>query len=414
MIGKKSGVATQLISQYPDLVVWHCSNHRLELAVHDVLEEVDGINHFKIFFDKLYSLYSASPKNQYELKRCAANLDVQLYSIGRILDTRWVSSSLRSVKAVWSNYNALYQHFDNASIDMSRQSKERCTYSGLKDRLTETGFVYNLGLLYDALSELSYLSLELQKRNKTLPEAHALITRQIRVVESMIDNPGIYLKQVETSINVLEFRHVKLHNGRRVTKINSAQFYRSLTNNLKQRLLRFSSHRSGTEPQISEDYNKFVKTLEIFDRNQWPQEPSIRYGEDEIRVLCEKFKLSGHDYVRSFREYVDSGIVSKPLDLLMKTVNTLVVSTAECERIFSAMNIIHSDLRNKLKVTTVSSLLFIKCVGPPLPLFKPQTYVKAWMLLGRRDADYTKCAARQKDQAPNLTTEYQLLWDHLN
>ncbi|XP_031357901.1 E3 SUMO-protein ligase KIAA1586-like [Photinus pyralis] len=64
MIGKKSGVATQLISQYPDLVVWHCSNHRLELAVHDVLEEVDGINHFKIFFDKLYSLYSASPKNQ--------------------------------------------------------------------------------------------------------------------------------------------------------------------------------------------------------------------------------------------------------------------------------------------------------------------------------------------------------------
>lgn len=62
MIGRKAGVGKLLTDKYPDLLVWHCSNHRLELAVDDVVNEVAGINHFKIFFDYLYALYSSSPK----------------------------------------------------------------------------------------------------------------------------------------------------------------------------------------------------------------------------------------------------------------------------------------------------------------------------------------------------------------
>lgn len=88
MIGRKAGVAKLLNDKYPDLFIWHCSNHRLELAVDDVLNEVTGINHFKIFFDSLYSLYSASPKNQNGLRKCAKELDLQFLSIGRILNTR--------------------------------------------------------------------------------------------------------------------------------------------------------------------------------------------------------------------------------------------------------------------------------------------------------------------------------------
>ncbi|KAF0749863.1 E3 SUMO-protein ligase KIAA1586-like [Aphis craccivora] len=37
---------------FPNLIIWHCSNHHLDLAVNDVVNEVDGINHFKIFMDK--------------------------------------------------------------------------------------------------------------------------------------------------------------------------------------------------------------------------------------------------------------------------------------------------------------------------------------------------------------------------
>ncbi|KAK5647935.1 hypothetical protein RI129_002827 [Pyrocoelia pectoralis] len=210
MIGKKSGVATLLSSKYPNIIVWHCSNHRLELAVEDVVNEVAGINHFKIFFAKLYSLYSASPKNQNELKVCASELDIEVFSIGKILSTRWVASSFRTVKAVWKNYAALYKHFEHASNDNLRQSLERAKYSGLKERLTETAFVLNLGLLFDALSELSYLSLELQKRGETIPKAHKLITRQIRVLESMAEDPGPNYVETEKAVSELIFYNIEL------------------------------------------------------------------------------------------------------------------------------------------------------------------------------------------------------------
>ncbi|RXM36541.1 Inactive phospholipase D5 [Acipenser ruthenus] len=59
------------------------------------LSEVHGINHFKVFIDKLYSLYHTSPKSARELKHYAATLCVIL-KIRHVLGTRWVASSSRA------------------------------------------------------------------------------------------------------------------------------------------------------------------------------------------------------------------------------------------------------------------------------------------------------------------------------
>ena len=81
----------------------------------------------------------------------------------------------------------------------------------------------------------------------------------------------------------------------------------------------------------------------------------------------------------------------------MKASETLIVSTAECERAFSAMNDILSDNRNLLKVERLSSLLFVKIVGPPLTKFNPLPYVKSWIKSGRRSADDLACRKRSKE-----------------
>ena len=80
MLGRRAGVATQLCTRFPHLYVWHCSNHHLELAVGDVVKEVSGLNHFKIFFLTSSTLYHASPKNKRELCQCAVldNISFQL------------------------------------------------------------------------------------------------------------------------------------------------------------------------------------------------------------------------------------------------------------------------------------------------------------------------------------------------
>ena len=56
MLRSKSGVATKIIEKFPNVMVWHCMNHRLELSVGDAVEEVAGMNEFQFFFDKVYSL----------------------------------------------------------------------------------------------------------------------------------------------------------------------------------------------------------------------------------------------------------------------------------------------------------------------------------------------------------------------
>lgn len=75
---------------FPNIVIWHCSNHRLELAVNNVIKEINAINHFKIFFDKMYSFYHQSSKNQRDLDNIASSLEITLLNIGKIISVRWV------------------------------------------------------------------------------------------------------------------------------------------------------------------------------------------------------------------------------------------------------------------------------------------------------------------------------------
>jgi hypothetical protein len=147
MLGRHAGVAQHLVEMYPNLIVWHCSNHRLEIAVNDI-REMSAAYHMKTFFDKLYAVYNASPKNKAKLELVPLQLSIRLNSIGHVLGTR-------SERAIWKNYPASYKHFHEASMDQNRMSSERAQYVGLKRKLSDANFVLNMGLMLDALTELN-------------------------------------------------------------------------------------------------------------------------------------------------------------------------------------------------------------------------------------------------------------------
>jgi hypothetical protein len=161
MCGSRGGVKKLLKEKFPSIIVWHCANHTLELAVHDAVKTVSGINRFRSLIDKLYVLYHASPKNSREIQASANSLKMKLLKSGGIVSTRWVASSFHSVSAVWQEYEALVRHCTNAKDDCSRDKTDRNTYEGLLKKITTVEFVLDLGLMCDALQELSELSLEL-------------------------------------------------------------------------------------------------------------------------------------------------------------------------------------------------------------------------------------------------------------
>ncbi|XP_078509084.1 E3 SUMO-protein ligase KIAA1586-like [Lissotriton helveticus] len=413
MFGRHSGVIKRLQEKIsPNIVAWHCSAHRLELAVHDVMKDIGATNHFKNLLDKLYSLFATSVKNRLELKECAEVLDIQLCRIGRVLDTRWVASSFRTVEAVWNAYPALYKHVTSAAVDASRDSSNRNMYTGLGRRLSSIQFVANLGLMYDALQELSELSLELQKRDSTIIDAHRAICRQIAVFEAMVDRQGKHFSQCKKAMEENIFQGVMLHKGKTTDKIiEQGQFFRSLAENLRNRLLSTGGTNSADKKA---DYETLINEVKVLYKQYWPDELPVLYGESDIESLCKRFNIASRETIRAYREYKESGgkEIKRQFKELLMALHTIAISTAECERGFSQMNLICTSTRASLLTETISSLMFLNLVGPPFKRFNPIPYVQSWLAKGWRAADDTRSKAR-KEEDLECTRDLDCVWAFL-
>ena len=64
---------------------------------------------------------------------------------------------------------------------------------------------------------------------------------------------------------------------------------------------------------------------------------------------------------------------------LINVLKIIPISTSEDERGFSAMNLVCTNIRNRLNIESLSAILFIKINGPPIDQFSPDKYVKKWL-----------------------------------
>ena len=150
MVGKHSGVLTKFKQIYPNIALWHCMCHRLELAVHDSVKATNQINYAQLFIEKLYSVYH-QPKHQRELQECAKQLDTEFKKMGRIFTIRWSAFSWRTIDAIWRSHRALVEH-------MQTNSTSSTTYLGMLKIITSQQFVHSLAVLHDALKEIGIAS----------------------------------------------------------------------------------------------------------------------------------------------------------------------------------------------------------------------------------------------------------------
>ena len=131
MLGKTGGACTRLKSKLPNLLLWHCLNHRLELAVGNSVKAVDGFNHIQVLLDKIYCCYSYYAKHQREFQQSATELEIEVRKIGKVFDVRWVASSCRAVNALVHTFTSLYQHFKQLSQSKFVRTHDRAIHKGL-------------------------------------------------------------------------------------------------------------------------------------------------------------------------------------------------------------------------------------------------------------------------------------------
>jgi hypothetical protein len=115
----------------------------------------------------------------------------------------------------------------------------------------------------------------------------------------------------------------------------------------------------------------------VLDQKHWPENVNtqLTFGEVEIRNLLIRLQLNEREMIRGFHEYVLKKACPEKLLHLIWTLNTIPISSSECERGFLQVNLIATPTRASLKTKTISALLFIKLVGPPLRLFDPSKYI---------------------------------------
>lgn len=132
----------------------------------------------------------------------------------------------------------------------------------------------------DILFELSQLSLELQKHKMSLIQANILIKRTIRVIDSFKITGEMYLTVAVKAKENMLFKNIVLHNNSKLSCINKTQFITSVVNNMNMRLI-----------ENSDEEKIIIQDFQILNKKTWPIEIDIRFGENEIRRICDRFVI---------------------------------------------------------------------------------------------------------------------------
>ena len=341
MLGRNSGVGIRLSNDYPNIVLWHCLNHRLQLVLDDSVNDIKQVNHFKIFMDKIYTIFHQSNKNQMQLFKISEELGQQILKIGRVLGPRWAACSLRSALAVWRAYPALYKYF-------SSEAK----HSGMAARLCNKHFLEDLALMIDILQEISLLSNALQARSLTLIKAEKLIKRTIKAFEMLQESKGAYERDIDVRAASDAFKDINFIENNKVVSLPRQKLLETVIENMKKRVMNGDSLISKNNEQD----DKIHGLINFLEPNSWNIEEVVvpwRAAEEKLREFSKVFH---HEIsINDFRDYVENVLqnssspakaeVPQSVQKAKNIINAIAVSSAEAERGFSRMNIIYSDKR---------------------------------------------------------------------
>ncbi|KAJ3583825.1 hypothetical protein NHX12_015543 [Muraenolepis orangiensis] len=199
--------------------------------------------------------------------------------------------------------------------------------------LNHINFLKSLALMADVLTELKNLSEILQNRKTTLPKAHDIMTTYVKRIESFNRYPGQHAVDASQAEEVMEFKGEELRVGRSPI-IDSAQFIRAVADNMKERLFTTTANRAQASVAANrkEAYNSLINQMAVLNPDNWDHD-NPRFGDNEVRALCDVLHVNQQEAHLGFTEYKASGGRNIPNQMkkLLMAVDTLSPSNADCE-----------------------------------------------------------------------------------
>ncbi len=390
MVGRSNGVAVRLRSHSPKLIQVHCVNHRLALAASQAGDSVPYLKQFKSILQTLFYFYQNSPVRMASLHAIQEILNDPVIKCKQAKDVRWLSHD-KAIKAIVSSLPSLL-----VSLDREASEKGEPIATGLLKFMKTYKFVACAYLMSDVLPHLSRLSKIFQKENVDFSLIQPCLQSTIDAINVYEHTDGPNLLKVENILtsDLKDFQILATTTHKNSFKCNVQRMY-------IQAIVR---HLTDRFPNV-----EIIDAFNIFNPQSMPasEEERATYGQEKLQVLLRTFGEGPNAEVdsvelnsewegmrRLIHTQYSSFTLRQMLRLLcsnqtlrdifsnltkLSTIAALIpVSTAECERAFSAMNRIKVDLRNRLKTTTLNSLMRISIEGPSASNFNFDRAADLW------------------------------------
>ncbi|WAR26837.1 ZN862-like protein, partial [Mya arenaria] len=197
MLGKKNGVAAQLQTMVPHILVNHCVAHRLALASSQAAEKVPYLLKWKANMEQLFRFYHASGVRTASLLEIQTILEEPKVKVTEAKDVRWLSHN-KAVKAIRRCLPSLL-------TSLEHEARERCdaVAQGLAIFMQQYRFVAALMMMSDMLPVLANLSLALQTKDAVYSTVGTLVMGAITTVRSMKEHPELKFRELPVTIGQL-------------------------------------------------------------------------------------------------------------------------------------------------------------------------------------------------------------------
>ncbi|KAJ8307526.1 hypothetical protein KUTeg_015610 [Tegillarca granosa] len=355
----------------------------LALGAGSAADKVRYLVKFQDILNSIYKYFANSPKNMSRLETLQKVLEESesCTRFKQVFHTRWLSFE-GSVQAVVDNYSSLVSVFleDNSAKALAMH-KPISTYK----------FLYVAHFLADVLKQLAILCKSFQSSDINFTAVHPLLHSTVGVLEDMATSgSGSYICeflskvpsqpcQDETGLCTFEYKgHTIRDSQQQRSEAVSVchQFVKNVVSNLRDRFTDEGDARVLNSMTQLFDPLTYIHSV---DGDVFTDIISRLSGYLSVCSKCKESEVS--DNLRSFVSYAKTvldqngkvyGSVSDMVQLAIRCKSTypsvamaaerlLVspVSTVDCERGFSRVNIIKTDLRNKLAEETLNNLVRI-------------------------------------------------------
>ena len=411
--GIHNGLGAKMQAHAEWLTIIHCFNHNLELAVKDAFDktffkEIDNM------LLKLFYLYRKSPKRLRELKKFEEIYDDSIPKPYKSYGTRWIAHKIKAMEIVLNNYGVYIQHLESLAQTDS-QALKRAEIQGEVKKWKNAKFPIHLAMYIDVLTPLKVLSLGFQKEKhdpvlavRRIKEFNWTMAKLQLLVDSSLEDGNndrlIHITKFFKEIDIEScYQGVKLLNLTVHKKSIDESFNEIITKLAIKMEDRFSNMMSSPV---------FDNLVTILDVSLWPEgdQGLLNYGDESMNALISHFrsliekkgcnvtqimsewdrlklslspklKAGEKDYLKVWKEvFLNEGIQDECKNVL-HIIEILLITpftNAKIERVFSRMNRLKTDSRNRLGQARLETQMRVGEEGVSIEKFEPDPYINSW------------------------------------